>query len=96
DQVEDSRSQLLETTREVLGTANHDLVALLMERPYARSRDVMARCGVSRPTAAKWLRALVAAGVLRELRVGRDLVFINEPLMAVLTAPRTSRNIDRA
>lgn len=84
DAIETVRDELLETARAALGTANHDLVALLMAQPYARYRDVMARCEVSRPTATKWLRALVGAGALRELRVGRELLFINRALMAVL------------
>ena len=46
----------------------------------------MERCGVSRPTAAKWLRGLVAEGTLHELRVGRQVLFINQPMMSVLTA----------
>jgi len=86
DRIEDVQHSVLDAVRSVVGSANHDLVALLMEHPYARSLDVMERCGVSRPTAAKWLRGLVAEGTLHELRVGRQVLFINQPMMSVLTA----------
>lgn len=86
DRIEDAQSSVLDAVRTVVGSANHDLVALLMEQPYARSLDVMEHCGVSRPTAAKWLRGLVAEGTLQELRVGRQVLFINKPMMSVLTA----------
>ncbi|PJI86534.1 Fic family protein [Luteimicrobium subarcticum] len=86
DRIEDVQAGVLDAVREVAGSANHDLVALLMEHPYARSIEVIERCGVSRPTAVKWLRGLVAAGVLEEVRAGRQVLFINRPMMGVLTA----------
>ncbi len=85
-QIETVRAEILEIARAAIGTANHDLVTVLMEQPYARVRDVIARCHVSRPTATKWLRAMTSAGVLRDLRVGREVLFINRPLMAVLSS----------
>ena len=57
-----------------------------MEHPYARSKDVMEKCDVSRPTAAKWLRALVATGALQEMKVGREVLFVNVEMMKVLTS----------
>ena len=86
DRIEDVQAQMLDAVRAVVGSANHDLVALLMEHPYARSADVMERCDVSRPTAIKWLRGLVAAGILEEYKVGRQVLFINRPMMRVLTS----------
>ncbi|MGO1316562.1 MAG: Fic family protein, partial [Cellulomonadaceae bacterium] len=84
DRIEAVQAGVLEAVRDAVGVANHDFVALLMEHPYARSRDVMERCGVSRPTAVKWLRALVERGTLGESRIGREVLFINRPLMTVL------------
>ena len=86
DRIEDVQAQVLDAVRSVVGTANHDLVALLMEHPYARSADVMERCSVSRPTAVKWVRGLVGAGVLEDYKVGRQVLFINRPMMQVLTS----------
>ncbi|ROR73107.1 Fic family protein [Bogoriella caseilytica] len=70
--------------REALGSVNADLLAVVMEQPYARTRDVMERCGVSRPTATKWLRALVRAGALETVPVGREVLYINVALMETL------------
>ncbi len=64
--------------------SNSDLLDVLFENPYARIRDVVERCGVSRPTATAWLNALVDNGVLADVKVGRDRLFINVRLMNVL------------
>jgi Fic family protein len=86
DRIDAVQQGIIDAVRAVAGSANQDLVAVLMEHPYARSADVIGKCGVSRPTATKWLRGLVSAGVLDELRVGRQVLFINRPLMRVLTS----------
>lgn len=86
ERIDAVQQALIEQVRGVLGSVNHDFVALLMEQPYARSRGVMERCGVSRPTAVKWLRMLAAEGTLHELRIGRDVLYVNVPMMNVLTS----------
>lgn len=68
------------TTRRV----NADLLALLFEQPYCRISNVMKRCGVSRPTATGWLNALLAAGVLQDMKVGRERLFISTAFFALL------------
>jgi Fic family protein len=85
--ITDVETELVELTRAALGAANHDVIAVLMEQPYARTRDVIARSHVSRPTATKWLKELVSHGVLQELRVGREVLYINTRLMDVLRRP---------
>lgn len=84
DRIEAVQATLLDQVRTVIGTANRDLLDVLMEQPYARTRDVVERAGVSRPTASKWLRALVEAGALIEVKAGRELLYINAALMAAL------------
>ncbi|MCL1897522.1 MAG: Fic family protein [Micrococcales bacterium] len=84
DAIDLVQSELLDQMRGLFGSANHDLLTVLMEQPYCRTRDVMEVAGVSRPTAVKWLRSLVAAGTFEELRTGRDVLYINLPMMAVL------------
>ncbi|MGK9220405.1 MULTISPECIES: Fic family protein [unclassified Microbacterium] len=64
--------------------SNSDLLDVLFENPYARIANVIERCGVSRPTAASWLNGLVAGGVLRDLRLGRDRLFINARFLDIL------------
>ena len=53
-------------------------------QPYARIGDVMDRCEVSRPTAAGWLNDLVAAGMLTDVKVGRDRLFLNTKYLELL------------
>jgi Fic family protein len=65
--------------------ANADLLAVLFEQPYCRIVGVMARCGVSRPTATGWLNALVEAGVLASVKAGRERLFINTEFFALVT-----------
>ncbi|MEU2199144.1 Fic/DOC family N-terminal domain-containing protein [Isoptericola sp. NPDC019482] len=84
DRIDDVQQGLLDVVRRIVGSANGDLLSVLMEQPYARNRDVVERCGVSRPTASKWLHGLVDAGALADLRVGREVLYINVRLMEVL------------
>jgi Fic family protein len=67
--------------------ANADFLAVLFEQPYCRIANVVARCGVSRPTATSWLNALIAAGALVDLKSGRDRIFINRRFFQLLTRP---------
>ncbi|WP_344248923.1 Fic family protein [Isoptericola hypogeus] len=84
DRIDGVQARLLGVVRTVVGSANGDLLSVLMEQPYSRIRDVVERCGVSRPTASKWLHGLVDAEVLASLRVGREVLYINVQLMNVL------------
>lgn len=65
--------------------SNSDLIDVLFENPYARIADVVSRCGVSRPTATGWLNALVDRGILVDLKVGRERLFINNQFMRILS-----------
>jgi Fic family protein len=66
------------------GSADSELQSVLFEQPYSRISTVMARCEVSRPTAVKWLDALVSAGALTDVRVGRERLFVNHDLLELL------------
>lgn len=66
------------------GGANADLVRVLFEQPYCRIGDVISACRVSRPTATGWLNALVAGGVLVDVKVGRERIFINRDFFDLL------------
>jgi Fic family protein len=75
------RSRIRESTS---AGSNSDLLDVLFEQPYCRISNVIARCGVSRPTATKWLNELVEGGVLDDNRVGRDRIFINSDFLSIL------------
>jgi Fic family protein len=64
---------------------DRDLVDVIFEQPYCRIRHVVDRGLGTRQSASKYLHGLVAAHVLREVRVGREVLFVNPRLMALLT-----------
>lgn len=69
------------------GGRDAQFLAVLFEQPYCRISTVADRCDVSRQTASSWLRALVAAGLLSDAKVGREILFVNHELLDVLTRP---------
>jgi len=69
------------------GGADSELQSVLFEQPYCRIAMVMERCRVSRPTASKWLGALAEAGLLAEVKVGRDRLFVNREFLDLLMRP---------
>lgn len=66
------------------GGRNAGLLNVLFEQPYCRIALVMDRCQVSRPTATGWLSQLSSAGVLDEVRAGRDRLFVNRDFLNIL------------
>lgn len=70
-----------------IGGRDAQFLAMLFERPYSRINTVAERCEVSRQTASTWLHALVRAELLSEVKIGRELLFVNHELLDVLTRP---------
>jgi Fic family protein len=64
---------------------DRDLVDVIFEQPYCRIRNVVERGLGTRQSASRYLKGLVEAGVLREVRSGREKLFVNPRLMALLT-----------
>ncbi len=69
------------------GGRDAQFLAVLFEQPYCRINTVADRCDVSRQTASSWLHALVEAGLLSDVKVGRELLFVNDEFLDVLTRP---------
>lgn len=69
------------------GGRDAQFLAVLFEQPYCRINTVADRCGVSRQTASSWLHDLVEAKLVRDIKVGRELLFVNYELLNVLTRP---------
>jgi len=67
------------------GGRDAQFLAVLFEQPYCRINTVAERCAVSRQTASGWLHALVAVGLLSEVKAGRELLFVNHEFLGVLT-----------
>jgi Fic family protein len=64
---------------------DRDLVDVIFEQPYCRIRNVVQRGLGTRQSASRYLHGLVEAGVLREVRAGREKLFVNPRLLALLT-----------
>ena len=63
---------------------SRELAELIFVYPYCRIGDVV-RAGIARrQTAAVYLKALVAEGLLEEVRAGRENLYINLPLLELL------------
>ena len=69
------------------GGRDAQFLAVLFEQPYCRISTVSGRCDVSRQTASSWLHALVSAGLLSDIKVGRERLFVNHELLDVLIRP---------
>ena len=64
---------------------SQDLINNLFSYPYTKIEFVQHDLGVSRLTAAKYLKALAADGFLLKRKVGRSNYYINQPLFRILT-----------
>ncbi len=64
---------------------SRELVDLIFELPYCRIQNVVDAKLVERQAAARYLKQLAEIGVLQELPVGREKLFIHPKLMKLLT-----------
>ena len=64
---------------------SHELVDMIFELPYCRIQNVTARGIAERQAASRYLKRLTEIGVLREIAVGREKLFIHPKLMQLLT-----------
>lgn len=78
----DYKSRIRETHR----FYSQDLLNNLFRHPYTRIEYVMADLGVSRPTASRYLEELRKSGILDRIESGRDVYFVNTPLVAMFLA----------
>lgn len=92
DRIHAIRRLMQETAEHVKSEApavySRELVDLTFIQPYCRIRNVVEAKLAERQTAAVYLKALVGAGVLQEVKVGREKLFINPRLMRLLTAEK--------
>lgn len=64
---------------------SRELVDVIFEQPYCRIANVVDRGIAKRETASRYLGVLAEAGVLREVVVGRDKLFLHPRLLDLLT-----------
>lgn len=67
-----------------------ELVELLFVQPYCRIGNLVDAGIAKRQTAAAYLQQLVGIGLLKEVKRGREKLFVNAPMLALLT--RESRS----
>ena len=61
---------------------------MIFVQPYSRIANVVEADIAKRQTASVYLKELCDVGVLKEIKVGREKLFINPRLMTLLTAER--------
>ncbi len=67
---------------------SRELAEVIFVHPYCRIGDVVSAGIAKRQSAAVYLKALVGAGVLAEIKSGRENLYINPALLDLLTADR--------
>lgn len=85
--------ELMQTTAEYVrekapAAYSRELVELIFVQPYSRIANVVDADIAKRQTASVYLKELCDVGVLKEIKVGREKLFINPRLMTLLTAER--------
>ncbi len=96
DKIAAIRELLEQTTRFVREQLpklyTKELVLLIFEKPYCRIADVVEASIAGRQTASRYLKELARIGVLREEERGRERIFINPKLMALLVSHGSGGN----
>jgi Fic family protein len=64
---------------------SRELVDLIFDLPYCRIQNVVEKEIAGRQAASRYLKQLVDIGVLQEVALGREKLFIHPKLMALLT-----------
>jgi Fic family protein len=64
---------------------SRELVEVVFEQPYCRIANVVERGIAERRAASRYLKALAGIGVLREVAVGREKLFLHPRLLDLLT-----------
>lgn len=80
--ADDTRSYIQSTVPNIY---SRELVDLLFEQPYTRIANLEKAGIAKRQTASRYLQELVAIGVLNEISIGRDKLFIHPKLMNLLS-----------
>lgn len=64
---------------------SRELVDVIFEQPYCRIANLVEKDIAQRQAASRYLKDLVELGVLREIKVGKEKLFIHPKLMQLLT-----------
>lgn len=67
---------------------SRELVDVLFNQPYCRIENVVEAGIAKRETASRYLKALAAAELLREEKIGREKLFVNTGFLSLLVAEK--------
>lgn len=73
------------TMRSVKNVYSQDLLNLIFSHPYTKIAHVMDKLDITRPTATRYLDALVELELMHKIKIGRDNYYINSDLMQCLS-----------
>ncbi|MBL8087356.1 MAG: Fic family protein [Chthonomonas sp.] len=86
-QIQDAAIVAAERARaEVPKVFTKELIELVFEQPYTRISHLEERDLAKRQTASVYLQALESIGLLRAHKVGRDVIYVNDALVRILSA----------
>lgn len=87
--IQEMRNLMQETIAHVQQTLpkvyRYELLEILFSQPYCRISNIVDAGIIKRQTASTHLKKLVDIGVLKEISVGREKLFINHQLLALFT-----------
>ena len=79
--MEETAALMKQQTRKIY---SKDFLGLLFEKPYVRIGDLVEKGIASRNIAAKYLKTLEKAGIVRSEKKGRDVLYVNIRLYNIL------------
>lgn len=85
DLLEQTAAQLRQSHPKIY---SRKLVELIFVNPYCRISDLVDTGVAERQTAAVYLKAMVSEGLLEEVKIGRENLYINPALLALLPEPQ--------
>ncbi len=75
---------------------SRELVELLFQQPYCRIYTLQLALDISRFTASKYLKELQKIGLVRGIKAGRDILYVNVPLFVLLQKEDTILKASRS
>jgi Fic family protein len=88
EKIDKIKNQLEKTIERVQKEApkiyRKELVELLFEQPYSKIDFVVNKIGVERKAASRYLKELEDIGILESQKIGRETLYINKELIAIL------------
>lgn len=87
-ELHENTAQLIK--EEAKNIYSHELVNIIFEMPYCRIVNLIDKGIAKRQTASNYLKTLVEIGILKEIQVGNEKLFINMKLMTLLRSDDNS------